>query len=298
MRVLLSISTALSLSCSGSENQSSASPSKASDPRAVRIGYQRAGPPFLLKSRARGLEQKLRAANATLEWIEFQSGPPILEAMRAGAVDVGYVGETPPIFGQAGGVPFVYAAAEPPAPHAEAVLVPKDSPLKTLADLKGQRVALNRGSNVHYLLVKALESAHLTLTDIEFVALAPPDARAAFDHGRIAAWVIWEPYLSAAELAGARVLHDGEGIVAHRFFYLARRDFAVAQAEHLQIVLDAFREVGSWTAEHRGPRVCHRRRPHLHQRQHRLAATARAHRSAHRATPCRPACRHTWRART
>jgi len=217
----------------------------------VRIGYQRSGPPFLLKSRPADLEQKLRAAGAGLQWIEFQSGPPILEAMRAGAVDIGYVGETPPVFGQAGGVPFVYVATEPPSPHAEAILVPKASSLQTLADLKGKRIALNRGSNVHYLLVRALESAHLQLSDVNVVQLTPPDARTAFDHGQVEAWAIWDPYLSAAELASARVLHDGEGLVANRFFYLARREFAEKQAQHLHIVLDAFQRVSSWSTDNR-----------------------------------------------
>jgi sulfonate transport system substrate-binding protein len=217
----------------------------------VRIGYQRTGAPFLLKTRAQNLEQKLTAAHASLEWVEFQSGPPILEAMRAGAVDVGYTGETPPVFGQSGGVPFVYVASDAPAPEAEAIVVPSGSKVQTVAELKGKRVALNRGSNVHYLLLRALESAGLTLNDIEFLPLPPPDARAVFDSGKLDAWVIWDPYLAAAELAGARVLKDGRDLVDNRFFYLARREFAEKHAEQLKIVMDAFGEVGSWSGEHR-----------------------------------------------
>ena len=97
----------------------------------VRLGYQKIGPPFLLKERNPALDGHLGAVAARTEWIEFQSGPPILEAIAAGAVDIGYVGETPPVFAQAGGVPFVYVAADPPAPKAEAILVRKDSPIQT-----------------------------------------------------------------------------------------------------------------------------------------------------------------------
>lgn len=217
----------------------------------VRIGYQRSGAPYLLKTRAAALEKALSAQDAKLQWVEFQSGPPILEALRAGAVDIGYVGETPPVFGQAGGVPFVYVATEAPAPEAEAILVPASSPIRELAQLKGKRVALNRGSNVHYLLLKALQSVGLSFDDIQLLALAPPDARAAFDSGQLDAWVIWDPFFAAAELAGARVLRDGTGLVDNRFFYLARREFAERQAQHLRTVLDAFGEVSTWSGEHR-----------------------------------------------
>ncbi|CAN95082.1 aliphatic sulfonate ABC transporter, substrate-binding protein [Sorangium cellulosum So ce56] len=217
----------------------------------VRLGYQKIGTPFLLKERAEALTKALEARNARAEWVEFQAGPPLLEAMRAGAVDVGHVGETPPVFAQAGGVPFVYAATDAPAPRAEAIVVKKDSPIRTLAALKGKRVALNRGSNVHYLLVRALESAGLTLDDIQVVFLAPADARTAFEGGNVDAWVIWDPFLAAAELAGARVLQDGEGLVDNRLFYVVRREFAEEQPAILQIVFDEYRALSAWEDGHR-----------------------------------------------
>jgi sulfonate transport system substrate-binding protein len=216
----------------------------------VRIGYQKIGSPFLLKERAASLTKSLEASGASLEWIEFSAGPPILEGMRGGAVDIGYVGETPPVFAQAGGVPFVYVASDPPAPTSEAILVREDSPIKTTAELKGKKIAVNRGSNVHYLLLEALRSAKLSLSDVEVVFLAPADARSAFDSNKVDAWVIWDPFQASAELAGARVLRDGEGLVQNQFFYVARRAFADEHGALLRTVLDEFATLSTWAAAH------------------------------------------------
>src|SRR5205823_869293 len=126
-------------------------------------------------------------------------------------------GEAPPIFAQAAGAPLLYIGHEPASPKTEAILVPRESPIKTLADLKGKKIGLNRGSNVHYLLVRALEKAGLKYTDVEVVHLPPAAARAAFEKGAIDAWVIWEPYRADAEMSlGARTLADGTGLVSNR----------------------------------------------------------------------------------
>jgi sulfonate transport system substrate-binding protein len=216
----------------------------------VRLGYQKIGPPFLLQQRSEALARALEARGARAEWVEFQAGPPLLEAMRAGAVDIGYVGETPPVFAQAGGVPFVYVATDPPAPEAEAIVVPADSPIQTVAQLAGKRVAVNRGSNVHYLLVRALEREKLGLADIELVFLAPADARAAFESGKVDAWVIWDPFLAAAELAGARTLRDGKDLVDNHLFYVVRREFAEQHAELVRVVLAEYQRLSEWAGAH------------------------------------------------
>jgi sulfonate transport system substrate-binding protein len=159
------------------------------------------------------------------------------------------VGETPPVFAQAGGVPFVYIATDPPAPKAEAIVVRKDSPVKTIADLKGKKIALNRGSNVHFLLVKALEKVNLTLKDVEVVYLAPGDARPAFDSGQVDAWVIWDPFLASAELAGARIIANGEGLVDNHLFYVARRSFAEKHPELVRLVLEEYQALSTWESQ-------------------------------------------------
>ena len=89
----------------------------------------------------------------SVKWGEFPAGPQLLEGLNVGSVDLGYVGEAPPIFAQAAGAQFIYAGYDPAAPPAEAVVVPRDSSIRTVADLKGRKIALNKGSNVHYLLV-------------------------------------------------------------------------------------------------------------------------------------------------
>jgi len=218
----------------------------ATDDKVVHIGFQKYGKLVLLKNKGT-LEARLKALGFSVAWTEFASGPPLLEAINAGAIDLGNAGEAPPIFAQAARVPFVYVAYEPPAPRGEAMLVAKGSALKTIADVKGKKVALNKGSNVHYLLVKALERAGVKYSEIQLVFLAPADARAAFERGSVDAWVIWDPFLAAAEAAtGARTLSDGAGIVANTQFYLGARAFVEANPKVVDAVLAELREVDDW----------------------------------------------------
>jgi sulfonate transport system substrate-binding protein len=215
--------------------------------KVVRIGYQKYGKFVLLKGRGT-LEGKLKPLGYSVSWTEFPSGPPLLEALNVGAIDMGVTGETPPIFAQAAGAPLVYLAYDPPAPRGEAILVPKDSPLKSVAELRGKKVAFNKGSNVHYLLVRALEQAGLKYTDIQPVYLAPSDALAAFTRGSVDAWVIWDPYEAAAEAStGARILTDGTGLVSNYQFYFSSRKFLTDHAKAVDVVLESLNEADDWT---------------------------------------------------
>ncbi|WP_183734211.1 sulfonate ABC transporter substrate-binding protein [Rhizobium sp. BK275] len=215
--------------------------------KVIRIGYQKYGTLVLLKGKGT-LEKKLEAIDYKVEWTEFPGGPQLLEALNAGAVDFGSTGETPPIFAQAANAPLVYIAHEPPAPRGEAILVPKDSPIKSVAELKGKKVAFNKGSNVHYLLVKALEEAGLTYEDVEPSFLAPADGRAAFEKGAVDAWVIWDPFQAAAEVAiEARELRNGEGIVPNHQFYLGTKTLVNGHAPVIGLLIDAISEIDEWT---------------------------------------------------
>ncbi len=214
--------------------------------KVLRIGFQKYGKLVLLKSKG-SLEPKLKALGYSVVWTEFPSGPPLLEAVNVGAIDFGNTGEAPPIFAQAAGAPIRYVAYEPPAPKGEAILVQKNSPLKSVAELKGKTVALNKGSNVHYLLVKALEKAGLKYTDITPAFLAPADARAAFERGSVDAWAIWDPYQASAEVAlEARTLADGTDTVANTQFYFSSEKFLAADPKVLDVLLDSLREVDAW----------------------------------------------------
>lgn len=214
--------------------------------KAVRVGYQKYGNIILLKGKGT-LEKKLAPLGFKVEWKEFPSGPPLLEALNVNAIDFGHAGESPPIFGQAAGAQFLYVAHEPPAPKGEAILVPKASSIKSVADLKGKKVALNKGSNVHYLLVKALEKAGLKYADVEPVFLAPADARAAFERGSVDAWVIWDPYQASAEVAtGARTIVDGTDLAPNHQFYLANQKFTAAHPEIVDAIIDAIADIDHW----------------------------------------------------
>lgn len=220
-------------------------PGRAAD-RLIRIGYQKYGNLILLKGTG-DLEKKLAPLGVKVRWTEFPSGPPLLEAINAGAIDFGHAGEAPPIFAQAASADFLYVAHEPPAPQGEAVLVPKTSPIRSVADLKGKKIALNKGSNVHYLLVKVLEQAGIKYSEIEPVFLAPADARAAFERGAVDAWAIWDPFQAAAEVSiGARTLADGAGLVANHQFYLARKAFTDANPQAIDAVLASLAEFDRW----------------------------------------------------
>jgi sulfonate transport system substrate-binding protein len=214
--------------------------------KVVRIGFQKYGKLVLLKSKGT-LEDKLKAAGYKVVWTEFPSGPPLLEALNVGAIDFGNTGEAPPIFAQAAGAPIQYVAYEPPAPQGEAILVPKDSKLTSVADLRGKKIALNKGSNVHYLLVKALEKAGVKYSEVEPVFLAPADARAAFERGAVDAWVIWDPFQAAAEAAtGAGTLADGTGVVSNYQFYFSSKKFLESSSGIVDLVLAELREVDDW----------------------------------------------------
>lgn len=217
--------------------------------RTLRIGFQKYGTLTILKARGT-LEKRLAAQGIDVKWTEFPSGPVLLEGLNVGSVDFGTVGEAPPIFAQAAGANLVYVANEPPSPLSEAIVVPKNSTLKNVAELKGKKVALNKGSNVHYLLVKALEKAGLDYKDVETVFLPPSDARAAFERGSVDAWVIWDPFLAAAEKQlGARILADGKGLVANHQFFLASRPYAEKNPDVIRDVIDELVKVDEWASK-------------------------------------------------
>jgi sulfonate transport system substrate-binding protein len=228
-----------------------ADPSAArADDHVLRIGVQKYGTLVILREH-HTLEPELQKLGWNVAWTEFPAGPQLLEALNVGDLDFGTTGEAPPVFAQAAGAPLVYVGTEPPSPAGEAILVPQDSNLHSLADLKGKRVALNKGSNVHFLLVQALRSVGLTPADIQPVYLVPADARAAFEQGAVDAWAIWDPFFAAGEAAThARVLADAKGLAPNRQFFLATRSFAEQQPALLKTVLDEIAATDRWAEAH------------------------------------------------
>lgn len=209
-----------------------------SAPALLRIGFQKSAVNLVILKQQGTLEQ--RFPNSKVQWVEFPAGPQLLEALAVGSLEFGMTGDSPPVFAQAAGKELLYVGAEPAKPLSSAVLVPASSPLNTLADLKGKRVALQKGSSAHYLVVRALEQAQLQWRDIEPAYLTPSEARAAFERGAVDAWGIWDPFYAAAELAiKPKVLSTGVGLSNNNSFYLAAQPFVEQHPQAVQALLDA-----------------------------------------------------------
>ncbi|UPG73424.1 aliphatic sulfonate ABC transporter substrate-binding protein [Roseomonas gilardii subsp. gilardii] len=218
------------------------SPARAATP--VRIGYQKNGSLVILRQ-----QRRLEALNIPAQWIEFPSGPPMLEALNAGAVDFGATGDTPPIFAQAAGADLLYAGGQPVSGRNSAILVRKDSAIRSLGDLKGRRLAFTKGSSAHNFVVRALASVSLGPGDIQAVQLQPSDAAAAFRQGSIDAWAIWDPFFAIAQQEPeTRVLTTAENLAPSNSFFLASRAFADRDADTLLTLLGAVNEAADWAA--------------------------------------------------
>ena len=224
------------------------------DPAAIRIGYQKGSVSMVLAKAHRLLEQ--RYPHTQIRWIEFPAGPQMLEALNIGSIDLGSTGDIPPLFAQAAGADLLYIGAEPPKPRAEVILVADNSPVRTVADLRGRKVALQKGSSSHNLLLRALQQAGLSFKDIQPVWLTPADARAAFQQGNVDAWAIWDPYYSAALQQGhVRVLTDGGALNLTGSFYLATRSYAEAHGAFIQSVLAIFSQADALTQSQRAESI-------------------------------------------
>jgi sulfonate transport system substrate-binding protein len=217
----------------------------------IRIGYQKAASTLVLLKAHGTLEKRFAPLGISVKWTEFPAGPQLLEGLNVGSIDFGYVGEAPPVIAQAAGANFVYTAYEIPTPHAEGILVHRDAPIRSVADLKGKKIAFNKGSDVHWFLVAALQKSGVQYADIQPAFLPPADARAAFERGAVDAWAIWDPFLEAAKRqTNARLLTDGEGIVSHHQFFLSARPYAQENADVIAAVIDEVGKEGEWVRGH------------------------------------------------
>ncbi len=215
-----------------------------SNPTVFRIGWQKGGVLALAKASG-ALEAKLGERGIAVEWSEFTSGPPLLEALGANALDFGSTGDVPPLFAQAAGGDLVYVAASKGSRNGSAILVKQQSPIQALADLKGKKVAFKRGSSAHNFIVKALRTAGLTLDDITALDLGPSDAAPAFATDQVDAWVIWDPYYAIAEQEpDTRILVTTDGIVDSWGFFQANGAFARDHGDVVAEVIEVLRQVG------------------------------------------------------
>ncbi len=215
----------------------------------LRIGYQKSSVNLMVVRERKLIEARL--PGTATKWVEFPAGPQILEALAVGSLDLGFTGDTPPVFAQAAGKDIWYAGLEPPKPASSAILVPANSPIRTLADLKGKRVGFQKGSSAHFLVVRGVQKGGLQWSDITPVTLTPSDARAAFERGALDAWGIWDPYYAAAEIDGrARVLSTGVGLTSNNSYYLASRALT-QQPARLDALFGALSEADAWVKANR-----------------------------------------------
>ena len=216
----------------------------------IRIGYQKTGVLVVARQQAI-LEKKFADRKIAIKWIEFTSGPPLMEAMGNGSVDFGAVGDTPPIFAQAAHANVVYVAGSR-ITNGQGILVPERSSIKTIADLKGKRVGFAKGTSAHNVVVAALEKAGLSYADITPVYLSPPDAGPAFANGSIEAWAIWDPYFAIGQKRqNGRILVNAYEVAKTNSFYLANRDFANGHPADTREVIAGLADAARWAESHR-----------------------------------------------
>ncbi|MFE8941282.1 MULTISPECIES: ABC transporter substrate-binding protein [unclassified Streptomyces] len=238
----------LASACSGASAAGESSNSDGKGSLVLNVGDQKGGAEALL--RAAG---ELDDLPYRVTWSTFTSGPPLLEAVNAKAVDIGSVGNTPPVFAAGAGSKITVVAASHGDPAGEAILVPRDSPLRTARDLKGKKVAVAQGSSAHFQLVAALAKAGLKPSDVRVTLLQPADALAAFTTGKVDAWAVWDPYTSQVLLSGkGRVLTDGRGSVNGLNFQVASPS-ALADEEKAKAIgdfVERLRRAQDWVYEH------------------------------------------------
>lgn len=251
--IALSSVTVLLAACQKSET----APTQAAAPAAsqnnelktLSIGFQKSSLNSIVLKQQHLLEKEF--PKTKIEWKEFPAGPQMLEALAVGAVDLGTVGNTPSIFAQAADKGIVYVGYENVHPKWQAVLVPNDSPIKSIADLKGKRIAVQKGSSAHDLLGRVLKKANLTWNDIQPIWLAPADARAALDKKSVDAWAIWEPFYSAAEVQGhARPIIDGTAFETTYNFLIGNPDFVKAHSQETKQFLNTLNHAAQWIVDH------------------------------------------------
>ncbi|MGC2782683.1 MAG: aliphatic sulfonate ABC transporter substrate-binding protein [Roseiarcus sp.] len=242
--MLIKASAALSAALAG--------PAFAAEPiKELRIGYQKIGALLIVKAQ-KVLEQRFEPQGVSVRWVEFNFGPPLLEALAAGAIDYGYTGDAPPIFAQAAHANLLYAATIPTRGYGQAIVVPADSPIQDIAGLKGKKVAVAKASSAHNLLIAALESVKVPWTAITPVYLAPPDAASAFARGAVDAWSIWDPFFAIAELKQkARALPLDRKVSAQNSFFLVNAGFAAKHPSVVATINGAIATATTWADRHR-----------------------------------------------
>ncbi|MEH2313181.1 MAG: aliphatic sulfonate ABC transporter substrate-binding protein [Nostoc sp.] len=258
---LLTLATSLTLVSCTADGQKAQTPSSATNvsetnssgikTKVLRMGYQSAGD--LIRT-TKVLEKRLEPLGVKVEWAQFVQGPQLMEAMNVGKIDLGSVGETPPIFAQAAGAQIVYVVGSRRTEKtgiSSVIAVPPNSPIKTVKDLKGQKIVFQKASASHYFVFRALEDAGLKPSDLQILSIPTVEASSAFLEGKIPVWVAGDPYLAVAEKAGKiRVIKTAQGLDTPGAYYIGGRQFAVDNPGVLRIVIEEIDKIQRWAEAH------------------------------------------------
>ena len=218
----------------------------AADTVTLRVGDQKGGNRSLLE--IAGLAKDLPYK---IEWSEFPAAAPILEALNAGALDVGYTGDLSFLTVYATGAPIKAIGGTRSDARTQAILVRQDSPIKTAADLKGKRLAGTRGGWGQFLIDATLEKAGYKVDDAIFAPLGPVDAKIALVAGSIDGWAVWEPYVSYATLKDkARIVAHGEGLTPTITFIVASDSAIAAKRAAVQDLVQRLNKARLWSLDH------------------------------------------------
>ncbi len=248
----LLMATSLTLvSCTGDQNNVSDTKPSGIKTKVLRMGYQQAGD---LVRITKVLEKRLEPLGVKVEWAQFAQGPQLMEAMNVGKIDLGAVGETPPIFAQAAGTQLVYVVGTRRTQNSgkgSAIAVPPDSPIKSIKDIKGQKVVFQRASASHYFILRALEDVGLKPSDIQVLSIPTVESSTAFLQGKIPVWVTSDPYLALAQKAGKiRVLQTAQGLNSPGGYYMGQKQFAIDNPGLLRIVIEEIDKIQRWAESH------------------------------------------------
>ncbi|OTG88287.1 sulfonate ABC transporter substrate-binding protein [Acinetobacter sp. ANC 4558] len=244
------LGSGLALSGCSKQQSSEKEAVAANDIKTLNIGYQKAALKLIVAKQNHLFEKEF--PNVKIEWKEFPAGPQTLEALSVNSIDFGYTGDAPIVFALSAGKQLNYLGYEQASNQAHSILLPTDSGIKSLAELKHKRIALTRGSSAHNFLAEALKKANLSWDDIEPIWLSPSDARAALDKKSIDAWAVWEPYISAAEIDGnAKILFDSKELPPTYGYYLAQPSFVKNHPNDAKKVLTVLNEADVWINSHK-----------------------------------------------
>ncbi|REK71529.1 aliphatic sulfonate ABC transporter substrate-binding protein [Paenibacillus paeoniae] len=255
-RWLTTILLLLAILASGCANGSSSGKNgkgeKSYDGVTIKIGYQGSGGLFGKIIEEKWFEEEFDKLGVKVEFAQFQSGPPMTEAMASGRLDTAGLGNMPIIAAQAAGIEFKVISQSLEGKNNVAIIVPKDSSIQSVQDLKGKKVAVAKGSNAFNFLYRGLAGAGLAASDLEIIPLQPDEAQPAFETGKVDAWSTWDPTISLNVLQDkARVLADGEQLgVLSPSFYIARKAFADQYPELVTLYLKVLNKALKWENEH------------------------------------------------